>query len=234
VPQPAFDGLQSFYNSGWLARGSKFSVPLSPTISPGKYAFQCLAHPGMAGRIEVVPPSRPVPGPAQVAAEGRAALTRAVQAQTGAAQAAAAVTTTPVAGITQADVTDTLVAALGPSELDVQAGQVVAWGVYGMHALAINPPDSAAGLIVKDSDGTVHLNSAAVEHVGGQAAPPGPVPRAQTVNGGSYEGSGFHSSGLLTSVPPGLLTYTLQFTTPGTFTVRCLVHPGMTQTVKVS
>ena len=33
---------------------------------------------------------------------------------------------------------------------------------------------------------------------------------------------------------PGLLTYTLQFTAPGTYSLRCLVHPAMTATVKVS
>ena len=58
--------------------------------------------------------------------------------------------------------------------------------------------------------------------------------RARTVFGGSYPGSGFHNSGLLTSLPPGLLTYSLQFTAPGTYSLRCLVHPAMAAIVKVS
>src|SRR5882724_5210402 len=34
VPQPPFSG-QTFYNSGWLADGSTFSVTMSATIGPG-------------------------------------------------------------------------------------------------------------------------------------------------------------------------------------------------------
>ncbi|HMC80400.1 MAG TPA: hypothetical protein VKO35_07600 [Acidimicrobiia bacterium] len=233
VPQPPFSG-QAFYNSGWLADGSTFSMTMSATIGPGTYTFRCLVHPGMSGQVEVVAPGQAIPGPPQVAAAGAAQLAQAVQAQTAAAQDAAAVTTTPVAGITQAEVTNTLVATLGPAEVDAQAGEVVSWSLYGLHALALEPPDNAMGLLAKGSDGAVHVNQVAVDHVGGQVPPPGPVPRAQVVNGGSYGGTGFHNSGLLTSFPPGLLTYTLQFNAPGVYTVRCLIHPAMTQTVKVS
>jgi plastocyanin len=234
VPQPPFAGRQTFYNSGWLADGSTFSVVMSGTIRPGTYAFRCLVHPGMTGRVEVVAPDQAIPTPAQVTADGAAQLARVVQAQTPAARDAASVTTTPVAGITQTDVTNSLVAMLGPPEIDVPAGQIVSWSVYGLHVLALDPPDGAMGLLVKGSDGAVHLNQTAVDHVGGAAPPSGPVSRPQVVGGGSYGGSGFHSSGLLTSFPPGLLTYTLRFTAPGAYTVRCLVHPAMTQTVRVS
>src|SRR2546422_2245747 len=192
VPQPPFSGLQTFYNSGWLADGSTFSMTMSATIGPGTYTFRCLVHPGMSGEVDVVAPGQAIPGPAEVAAAGAAQLAQAVQAQTPAAQDAAVVTATPVAGITQAEVTNTLVATLGPPEVDTQAGQVVSWNLYGVHALALDPPDGAVGLLVKGSDGAVHVNQVAVDHVGGQI-PPGPVPRAQVVNGGSYGGTGFHN-----------------------------------------
>src|SRR5439155_1142047 len=83
------------------------------------------------------------------------------------------------------------------------------------------------------SDGVVPVNPAAVRNAGGEIPPLGVQTRARTVYGGSYQGSGFHNSGLLTSLPPGLLTYTLQFTAPGTFSLRCLVHPAMAATAKV-
>src|SRR2546422_965646 len=146
VPQPPFSGLQTFYNSGWLADGSTFSMAMSATIGPGTYTFRCLVHPGMSGEVDVVASGQAIPGPAEVTAAGAAQLALAVQAQ----------------------------------------------------------------------------------------IPPVPVPRAQAVNGGSYGGTGFHNSGVLASLPPGLLTYTLQFNAPGVYTVRCLIHPAMTQTVKVS
>src|SRR5207302_1904977 len=90
---------------------------------------------------------------------------------------------------------------LAPLDVDVgdaRPAAVAWWNLYGVHALALDPPDGAMGLLVKGSDGAVHVNQVAVDHVGGQI-PPGPVPRAQVVNGGSYGGTGFHNSGLLAS-----------------------------------
>ena len=235
VDQPAFSGVQAFYSSGWLPPTSTFTVPLSPTINPGTYTFRCLVHPTMTGKIDVVPPARTIPVPAQVTAAGTAQLNAAVAALTPATQNAVLVTATNVAGITAGDgVTTTLATTFGPTELDVSAGQTVAFSVYGMHAIAVNPPDSAVGLLTKGPDGVVHANAAAVRSAGGEAPPQGVQTRPRTVYGGSYQGSGFHNSGLLWSLPPGLLTYTLQFAVPGTYSLRCLVHPAMTATVQVN
>jgi plastocyanin len=233
--QPAFSGGQAFYSSGWLSPTSTFTVPLSPTINPGTYTVRCLVHPNMTGRIHVVPPGQTIPGPAQVTAAGTAQVGAVVAALSPAAQDAALVTTTNVAGITAGDgVTTTLAATFGPPELAAGVSQTLVFNVYGTHAIAVNPPDSALGLLTKGSDGVVHVNNGAVRSAGGEPPPLGVQTRARTVFGGSYPGSGFHNSGLLTSVPPGLLTYSLQFTAPGTYPLRCLVHPAMTTTVKVS
>jgi plastocyanin len=235
VDQPALSGGQAFYSSGWLPPTSTFTVALSPTINPGTYTFRCLVHPNMTGKIHVVPPAQTIPGPAQVTAAGTAQVAAVVTALTPAVQDAALVTTTNVAGITTGDgVTATLAATFGPPEVDTGVSQTVAFSVYGTHAIAVNPPDSAIGLLTKGPDGVVHANSAAVRSAGGESPPLGVQTRPRTVFGGSYGGSGFHNSGLLTSLPPGLLTYTLQFTSPGTYSLRCLVHPAMTATVRVS
>jgi len=233
--QPAFSGGQVFYNSGWLPPTSTFTVPLSATINPGTYTFRCLVHPNMIGKIDVVPPAQTIPGPAQVSAAGSSQVDGVVAALAPAAQDAAAVTTTNVAGITAGDgVTSTLVTTFGPQELDVGVSQTVSFNVYGTHAIAVNPPDSAVGLLTKGSDGIVHINNAAVRNSGGEGPPLGTQTRPRMVFGGFYPGSGFHNSGLLMSYPPGLLTYSLQFTSPGTYTLRCLIHPAMMATVKVS
>src|SRR5438034_4954118 len=127
VDQPAFSGVQAFYSSGWLPPTSTFTVPLSPTINPGTYTFRCLVHPNMTGKIDVVPPSRTIPGPAQVTAAGTAQLTAAVAALAPAVEDASLVTATNVAGITVGDgVPTTLAATFGPPELDVGLGQTVA------------------------------------------------------------------------------------------------------------
>jgi plastocyanin len=182
-----------------------------------------------------VPPGQTIPGPAQVTAAGTAQVGAVVAALAPAAQNAALVTATNVAGITAGDgVTTTLAATFGPAELDVGVSQTLAFNVYGTHAIAVNPPDSALGMLTKGSDGVIHVNNPAVRSAGGEPPPLGVQTRARTVFGGSYQGSGFHNSGLLTSLPPGLLTYSLQFTVPGTYSMRCLVHPAMTTMVKVS
>ena len=235
VPQPAFSGGQAFYSSGWLAPTSTFSVPLSPTINPGTYTVRCLVHPTMTGRIEVVPPAQRIPPPGAVAAAGSAQVAAVVAALTPAARDAAAVTATNVAGITVgAGVTNTLVTTFGPPELDVSVSQTMVFNLFGTHAIAVNPPDNAVGLLTKGADGVVHFNTTATRSIGGESPPSGVQARPRSVFGGIYPGSGFHNSGLLTSYPPGLLSYNLQFTTPGTFTLRCLVHPAMRASVVVS
>lgn len=234
APQPSFSGGQAFYNSGWLTPTATFTVNLSPTIGPGVYTFRCLVHSDMTGKIHVVPPTQAIPTPASVTDAGTAQVNAAAAALTPAAQNAALVTATNVAGITAGDsVTSTMVATFG-SEIDVSVGQTVNFNVYGTHIIAINPPDNAVGLLTKGPDGVVHLNTNAIRSAGGESPPVGTQTRPRSVFGGSFPGSGFHSSGLLMSVPPGLLTYTLQFTAPGTFPLRCLVHPDMNTTVKVS
>src|SRR5260370_40843665 len=92
VDQPAFSGVQAFYSSGWLAPTATFTVPLSATINPGTYTFRCLVHPNMTGKIDVVPPARTIPGPAQVIAARPAQLTSAVAALAPAVQDTALVT----------------------------------------------------------------------------------------------------------------------------------------------
>src|SRR5262249_50823411 len=53
---PAFDGTQSFYNSGWLDSSQKWTVHISSSTAPGSYYFMCLLHrESMTGKIVVAP-----------------------------------------------------------------------------------------------------------------------------------------------------------------------------------
>ncbi|HLI56142.1 MAG TPA: hypothetical protein VKY26_03810 [Actinomycetota bacterium] len=235
VAQPAFNGTQAFYSSGWLPPGSSFTVTVSATTPPGTYQFRDLAHPAMTGELQVEPAAEPIPPPSQVAAAGAAQLQAAALAQAPAvagATAAAAVTSTVVAGITEAGVTGTFVALFAPATLTVTAGQTVAWNLYGQQSIAISPPPGATGLLTRLANGTVQFNTTAINHVGGVSGPNGLPPRPETVNGGTYTG-GFHNSGLLLSSPPNLITYIVKFATPGTYTVQSLSYPSMTETVNV-
>jgi plastocyanin len=62
--------------------------------------------------------------------------------------------------------------------------------------------------------------------------PNGPVPNLQAIlpaGGPTYDGTGYHNSGLLVLGQH----YTLGFTTPGTYSFLCLIHAGMNGTVHV-
>lgn len=231
VAQPNFTGTQSFYNSGWLPPGASFTLTVATTTPPGTYQFRDLAHPEMTGDLRVVPAAEPIPPPSQVAASGASQLQAAALAQAPAALEASTVTNTVVAGITEAGVTGTFVAAFGPPTLTVTAGQTIAWNVLGEQAIAINPT-SAPTLLTRSASGAVHVNSAVIRNSGGVPGPSGPSTKAITVNGGSYV-SGFHNSGLLVSVQPNLITYTLKFPDPGSYTVLSLTYPSMTETITV-
>lgn len=75
VAKPAFDGSQSYYNSGWLASKENFTVHLSSSTPTGTYRFLCLIHrEGMQGKITVVPSGKPVPSPAAQYAAGQKQL----------------------------------------------------------------------------------------------------------------------------------------------------------------
>ena len=232
--QPALSGNQAFYNSGWLSPGTIFQVPLASTIAAGTYHFRCLVHPAMQGQIQVVAPSTAIPSPSKVLDSGASQLAGLIQSLAVTAQDVAAVTGTDVAGVAQVGVAGGFLAAFGPPTLAVKRFQQIAWTLYGQHALAINPPATAQGVLTRSPDGSVHLNAAVDTNTGGQKPPVGAQTRPVTVSGGTYAGSGFHNSGLLTSYPPGLITYTLSFSARGTYTLKCLIHPGMSASITVS
>ena len=61
----------------------------------------------------------------------------------------------------------------------------------------------------------------------------GPPPAPLVIKGGSFDGNGFRSSGVIFSFPPAVLEYQLTFTAKGTFPYQCLVHDGMKGTVTI-
>src|SRR5207248_1477458 len=55
VTQPAFDGTQAYYSSGFLKKGTTFDVKLAPNIAAGTYRYYCNVHgPEMSGSFTVV------------------------------------------------------------------------------------------------------------------------------------------------------------------------------------
>jgi len=125
----------------------------------------------------------------------------------------------------------------------VPVGGSVTWLIQGPHTISFNAPQDAVDLRVVAPDGTVHVNPKSVtpSQSPGQAPPPegapagAPDPNAPPtpIDAGTWDGTGFLSSGIIVSFPPAKTTYTLAFSTAGTYTYQCLIHPDMEGTIKV-
>jgi hypothetical protein len=87
-----------------------------------------------------------------------------------------------------------------------------------------------------EKDGTVKRNPRLDPPAGGakkfkdpSEGPPGEEPIV--FDGGTYDGTGFWSSGSLGAEP--WLEYTMRISKPGTYRYACLIHPPMVATVVV-
>ncbi len=244
--QTDFNGKQAYYNSGWLAADKPFTVKLAADIKPGTYAVMCLVHrEAMIAKVTVVDATASAPSPADAAAKGKAEFDAKVKALQPAADAVAKLTADKAqAGNLSPDVLDGMVNAFGPKDISIPVGGKVTWTVLGPHTISFNAPEDAKTLRVNAPDGSVHLNpkTAAPSKGPGQpqppagAAPPPPDPKAPPVliQGGTWDGTGFMSSGIIVSFPPGpLFQYQLSFSKAGTYQFKCLIHDNMEGTVKV-
>ena len=246
--QPAFDGTQTVYNSGYLADDAEFEVELADDIAPGTYSYMCLLHrQGMTGTITVVDEGTDVPSPDEVAETGAEELESrfASKLRPVAEQLNALTVDKAVAGSPPLESDPDLEASLnvfGPKELSIKAGEAVTWTVAGPHTIAIDVPQDANGAFVQAPDGTWHANAKAFAPEGGAGAPepdPNAPPPAEDappvlIDGGTYSGDGYRSSGLILSFGAPVYQYKLTFAKAGTYEVVCQIHPDMKGTVKVA
>lgn len=243
--QPAFDGTMSYYNSGFIAPGETVDVPLSDDIEPGTYSFYCNLHgAAMSGEIEVVAPGTQIPSQQEVDAARDAELEATFAPLL--ASYSEAKQTLPFGnlagfGCQECGATGTM--EFVPEPISVAAGEKVTWTVFGPHTITFKPPSGVGHPLVEAEDGTWHADGKALAPAGGPGMPPpaeapaeaGP-PVPQEIDGGSWDGRDFRSSGFIFSLPaPGhFFSYSLTFTEPGTYTYVCLIHPTMTGQVEVT
>lgn len=248
--QPAFDGKQAYYNSGFIAPGAGFEVQLADTIAPGAYRYYCNLHlQAMQGEIVVAEKSKDIPSQADVDKEAQTQIDAAFkplvepygQAKDGKGPfgtlAGLGVRLPP--GSTDVGVVEFL-----PSELKVKAGEKIAWTIIGPHTITFNPPADVPGILQKAPDGTFHLVEKAMAPAGGPGMPPpkegagasSGQPKPEVVDAGTWDGSGFRSSGFFLSFPqPGsFFAYSMAISKPGTYRYSCIVHPAMTGSIEVS
>jgi plastocyanin len=254
--QPQFDGTNSFYSSGVIPyegqSGNTFRMQLSKNIKPGSYLFYCAVHgPLQSVEVDVKPSSAKIPSEEDVvkqarkeidehikpldelwadAADGKITIDQDGQKQT---------LEGPFAGISTPKEEHAAIADMAPKTFTVKAGQPIRWKMMGgQHTISFGvPPYFPPIQFLKD--GTVRINPKLSPPAGGAPKPPtqsenGPDGGGgiQKIDGGTYSGNGFWSTGFIGSDP--YLEYTLRIAKPGRYRYACMLHSGMVGNVVVT
>jgi plastocyanin len=259
--QPAeFDGSHSYYNSGIIPyegpQGNTFEVQLADDIDPGKYWFYCAVHgPLQATQVDVKPVGSEVPSQAEVSQQARKEIDEVAQPLRDLHRQAVRrnrveITTFagqqdirgPFGGLYDTSVSDhALINEFIPKRLEAKAGEPITWRLVGSdHTVTFGVPRYFP-IVQFLEDGTVRLNPKIEPPAGGSAPPPEETdeppdeeeePTPTKVDGGTYDGTGFWSSGLIGGEP--YAEYTMRISKPGTYDFACLIHPPMVGKIEVT
>jgi plastocyanin len=234
--QPAFDGTQAFYNSGYIPyRGKKrdeFRVPLASSIKPGEYFYYCLLHgPGMGGFIDVKAPGTKLASPKGFHDPDLVAgIATARKAKARIAQVRLPDSDVQVGSFSYYVSTRDAPVSLNefaPTTFRAKVGQKVTWSFINGpgHTVSFDVPPYFPVISFKPN-GSVEFNNETNAPQGGPGYPRGegePPEDGYAVDAGDYDGGHFLSSGY----PDGPMRYSVTFTKPGTYTYACLIHPLM-------
>lgn len=130
-----------------------------------------------------------------------------------------------------------------PRTVEARVGDKVTWTFVSGHTLSFNVPEYFPVFTVAE-DGTRRFNPQAQEPVGWPAPPEpdeegggheaevegGGPPPPVNVDAGTWDGTGFRSTGLSFNDQD---TFSVTFTRPGTYLYACLIHPKMVGTLVV-
>jgi plastocyanin len=249
---PPFDGTPLYYNSGIIPYegpgGNVFEFTLADDIEPGEYGFYCAVHGSFqSGVLEVVPDDVPLPDPAEVNRTTRQAVSEVVRPLATIFGAAGREEYTfqgeehpwNYAGLLPEEAGPfSLVNEFVPEDITARVGEPVTWRMFGPHSITFDVPEYFPIVEFLD-DGTVQDNADIWPAAGG--APPLPTMEELrelepgeplVIDGGTYDGDGFWSTGVLWNDP--YVEYTIRFSTPGTYPYACLIHPPMVGTLRVT
>jgi plastocyanin len=249
-PQAAFKQGGNTFRRGRLLNSG---LPLAEGAPPpyvlrfpraGTYGYVCLVHPGMRGSVRVVPRRRNIPTALAVRREARrqekTLVQRVVRASNSGVQ--------PAAGTVQAG-NDTkrgvVVFKFFPADLTVAAGTTVTLQMSPrtseVHTFSFGPTNGRDQYLDQIAQGFIAPIPGTTPPVLGvdpRAALPSDDPTAGLQDyTGTNHGNGFWNSGVLdrdraSAAIPG--SATVRFTTPGTYSYICLIHPFMHGTVNVT
>lgn len=243
--QPAFDGTHSYYNSGIIPfegqGGNTYRVELSDDLEPGTYWFYCAVHGlGQSTEVEVKPADENVPSAEEVTRQARREIDELAEpleeqfqqaVSEGFVEFGGERVEGPFAGLPGAEHAG--IDEFIPKGRTVKAGEPITWKMMGAdHTISFDVPEYFP-VFQFERDGTVNLNPRIQPAAGGAAEPPEQEGMGVfEVDGGTYDGEGFWSSGLLGAQP--YVEYTVRISKPGTYRYACLIHPPMVGTVEVT
>ncbi|MGH2759109.1 MAG: cupredoxin domain-containing protein [Actinomycetota bacterium] len=241
--QPAFTGDQSYYNSGIIPyegpQGNTFRVKLAPEIAPGSYFFYCAVHgPNQATEVRVRPEGSDIAEQEDVSRAAREQIGRFAEpmvevyedARDGELEMQGQTVEGPFAGLF-APVFGAINEFI-PGTINAKVGEPVTWKAMGWdHTISFDPPRYFPIIRFAD-DGAVSLNPQLNRPAGGHPEIPEQAGEGiLRIDGGTYDGEGFYSSGVFSAEP--YAEYTLRFSRPGTYRYACLLHPPMVGSVDV-
>jgi plastocyanin len=252
--QPVFTGKQRFYNSGLIpyegAQGNEYRVQLADDISPGAYWFYCNVHGEFQStKVVVKRPSERVDSAAEISRRAREQIDSALDPVLKVYQRAAkdhelqldpkdedSIVKGDFAGLfDSSSMSWHSINEFVPRRMTVQAGEDITWNMFGYHTISFGVPKYFP-VLTFEKDGSVKRNPKLDPAAGGaktQEQPDFDPERHEPIrfDGGTYDGSGFWSSGAIAGDP--YVEYTMRISEPGTYRYACLVHPPMVGTVVV-
>ena len=239
-----FDGTEAYYNSGFIGLETEeeniFELKLSDSIEPGEYNIFCSVHGSFhSGTMQVVPSDQPIPSSSEVNLQTREELNEVVEpfrqvyerANEGQFVFGGEAFTGNFSGLMDERV-EGLLNEFIPETIEAEVGEPVTWLMFGPHSISFDVPEYFP-IYERLEDGTVLANEEVYPPAGGapevdEADSVDPI----VVDGGTWDGTDFWSSGVLYS--DAYVEYTLRFSAPGTYRYACLIHPPMVGTVTVT
>lgn len=254
--QPPLDRDFVYYSSGVIPpvgpSANEFQVKLADDAKQGTYRYYCAIHfPYMQGKLTVLPRASKLPSQRGLDDQARAEVSEIEQplrrayadAKAGRAELGGVSLPLPLAGHYAEPEFTVKITEFFPQTVEASVGKPVTWTFVGAHTLSFGAPTGLAPYAV-DADGTVRRDPRVDAPAGGSPAPPPlsfDLPRlaapsrfkeAVKVDGGTWNGEGFFSSGVIGAEP--YATYTLRVSKPGRYPFACLIHPKMKGTLNVA
>ncbi|MDX6196988.1 MAG: hypothetical protein QOJ79_139 [Actinomycetota bacterium] len=234
--EPAFAGTEQLVSSGWFGVDSTWSMTFSPSTPPGDYRMMCQIHgPEMTGTVSVVDAATPIKDAAAVQAQGEAERSAILaKLAPGLAMLAKATPAKAFAGSGVPSVETAMITQFGPQDIKIPVGGTVNWTVLGPHSVGFNAPADAQSLRLPGAGKELHLSQKAFLAAGGPGVDPAAQESPPLIDGGSWNGVGFRSSGVIFGGPPPHSTvFRLKFTKAGSYKFQCTVHEDMKGLVTV-